>query len=184
MEIKGSILTSRLEYLKGRFGERSVEAVLASLPNGDQVVLRKSINPAGWYHFQTGQRLDEAIVKVVGQGNAKLFEEMGASSAEQSLSGVQKFYLDPGNPQGFMLRAPLIYHVYYDKGWRDYRATGPTSGVMTTYQAETYSAEDCLTVIGWYKQALRMCGAMDVEIIEDSCRARGGEFCRYLVRWK
>ena len=55
---------------------------------------------------------------------------------------------------------------------------------MTTFQAETYSAEDCLTVIGWYKQALKMCGANDVEIIEDTCRARGGEFCRYLLRWK
>jgi hypothetical protein len=184
MEIKGSILTSRLEYVKQRFGEKSVEAVLNSLPKGDQMALRKPINPAGWYHFQTGQRLDEAIVQVIGRGDAKLFEEMGASSAEQSLSGIQKFYLDPGNPQNFMLRAPLIYHVYYDKGWRDYRATGVTSGVMTTYQAETYSAEDCLTVIGWYKQALRMCGAKDVEMVEDSCRAKGGEFCRYLVSWK
>ncbi|MFY9611071.1 MAG: TIGR02265 family protein [Blastocatellia bacterium] len=184
MEIKGSILTSRIEYVKERFGDRSVEAVLNSLPNGDQALLRNEINPAGWYHFQTGQRLDAAIVQVIGRGNAKLFEEMGASSAEQSLSGIQRFYLDPGNPQGFMLRAPLIYHVYYDKGWRDYWATGPSSGVMTTFQAETYSAEDCLTVIGWYKQALKMCGAQDVEIIEDTCRALGGEFCRYLLRWK
>ena len=56
MEIKGSILTSRIEYVKERFGERSVEAVLNSLPSGDQTVLRKEINPAGWYHFQMGQR--------------------------------------------------------------------------------------------------------------------------------
>jgi len=47
MEIKGSILTSRLEYVKQRFGEKSVEAVLNSLPRGDQMALRKPINPAG-----------------------------------------------------------------------------------------------------------------------------------------
>jgi len=184
MEIKGQIIESRLQFVKDHFGEKAVEDVLSALPSADQSILRKPLNSAGWYHFQTGQRLDEAIVKVIGKGDARLFEEMGAASAQQNLSGIQKFYLDPGNPQGFMLRAPLIYHVYYDKGWRDYKPTSPTSGVMTTYEAETYSTADCMTVMGWYKQALKMCGAKDVQIVEETCRARGGECCRYLVNWR
>jgi len=184
MEIKGSILESRLQFVKDHFGPTAVEDVLAALPASDQMILRKPLNGAGWYHFQTGQRLDDAIVEMIGRGDTRLFEEMGAASALQNLSGIQKFYLDPGNPQGFMLRAPLIYHVYYDKGWRDYKPTGPTTGIMTTYEAETYSAADCMTVIGWYKQALKMCGARDVEIVEDICRAKDGECCRYLVTWR
>jgi len=183
MEIKGSILESRLQFVKERFGVKAVEDVLSALPASDQAILRKPLNSAGWYHFQTGQRLDDAIVQVIGKGDARLFEEMGAASAQQNLTGIQKFYLDPGNPQGFMLRAPLIYHVYYDKGWRDYKATGPTSGEMTTYEAETYSAADCMTVMGWYKQALKMCGARNVDMVEDTCRARGDDCCRYLVNW-
>jgi hypothetical protein len=184
MEIKGSILESRLQFVKDRFGEQAVEAVISALPPSDQATLRKPLNGAGWYHFQTGQKLDDAIVRVIGKGDASLFEEMGAASAQLSLGGTQKFYLDLGNPQGFMLRAPLIYHVYYDKGWRDYKPTGPTTGMMTTYDAETYSAADCMTVMGWYKQALRMCGAKDVDISEETCRARGGDYCRYLVSWR
>ena len=183
MEIKGSILESRLQFVKDRFGEQAVEDVISALPPSDQATLRKPLNGAGWYHFQTGQKLDDAIVQVIGKGDASLFEEIGAASAQLSLSGTQKFYLDLGNPQGFMLRAPLIYHVYYDKGWRDYKPTGPTTGMMTTYDADTYSAADCMTVMGWYKQALRMCGAKDVDIVEETCRARGGDYCRYLVRW-
>jgi hypothetical protein len=184
MEIKGSILESRLQFVKDRFGEQAVEDVISALPPSDQATLRKPLNGAGWYHFQTGQKLDDAIVQVIGKGDASLFEEMGAASAQLSLSGTQKFYLDLGNPQGFMLRAPLIYHVYYDKGWRDYKPTGPSTGMMTTYDAETYSAADCMTVMGWYKQALRMCGAKDVDISEETCRARGGDYCRYLVSWR
>ncbi|MEK6408370.1 MAG: TIGR02265 family protein [Acidobacteriota bacterium] len=183
MEIKGSILESRLHFVRDRFGPKAVEDVLSALPASDQATLRKPLNSAGWYHFQTGQHLDEAIVQVIGRGDTRLFEDMGAASAQQNLSGIQKFYLDPGNPQGFMLRAPLIYHVYYDKGWRDYKPTGPATGVMT-YEAETYSAADCMTVMGWYKQALKMCGAKDVDIVEETCRARGGEYCRYLVSWR
>jgi hypothetical protein len=38
-------------------------------------------------------------------------------------------------------------------------------------------------VIGWYRRALEMCGAEGVSIVEDECRARGGEVCRYRVEW-
>jgi uncharacterized protein (TIGR02265 family) len=183
MEIKGAILESRMQFVRDRFGADALEGVLGALSNSDQGVLRKPINPSGWYNFQICQRLDDAIVQVIGKGDARLFEEMGAASAQQNLNGVQKFYLDPGNPQGFMLRAPLIYNVYYDKGWRDYKATGPTSGIMTTFEAETYSAADCMTVMGWYKQALKMCGARAVEIVEETCRSRGGDCCRYVLSW-
>jgi hypothetical protein len=54
---------------------------------------------------------------------------------------------------------------------------------MTTYDAETFSAPDCLSVIGWYKRALELCGVRGVAIREDECRAKGGAVCRYQIRW-
>jgi hypothetical protein len=183
MKIKGNVLTSRLTYVRQHFGQKGVEKIFLGLPEADRSVLENPINQVQWYDFDLGQRLDAAIVAGLGKGDPRIFEAMGAASAKQSLSTIHKFYLDPGNPQGFLLRAPLIYHVYYDQGWREYKPTSPTSGVMTTFEAETYSTTDCLTVIGWYKQALAMCGAKQVEMVEETCRARGGEFCRYNVRW-
>src|SRR4030095_17227113 len=115
MEIKCAILESRLQFVRERFGADAVERVLTALPAADQGVIRKPLNQSGWYNFQICQHLDDAIVQVIGKGDARLFEEMGAASARQNLGGIQKFYLDPGNPQGFMLRAPLIYNVYYGK---------------------------------------------------------------------
>jgi hypothetical protein len=55
---------------------------------------------------------------------------------------------------------------------------------MTTYEAETFSVPDCLTVAGWYRRALDLCGAQGVSIVEDECRAKGGEVCRYRIAWK
>jgi hypothetical protein len=42
---------------------------------------------------------------------------------------------------------------------------------------------DCLTVVGWYRHALEMCGAKGVTIVEEECRAKGGGVCRYAVSW-
>jgi predicted hydrocarbon binding protein len=55
--------------------------------------------------------------------------------------------------------------------------------VFTTYDAETFSAPDCLTVVGWYRKALEMCGVKGVKIVEEECRAKGGAVCRYRVSW-
>ena len=41
----------------------------------------------------------------------------------------------------------------------------------------------CLTVVGWYREAVRMCGVKDVSVVEEECRASGGAMCRYRVSW-
>jgi len=184
MKIKGNILLSRLAFVRERFGDGALEKVLASLPEEDQSILRELVSNVGWYPFDTGNRLDKAIADCLAGGDMKVFEQIGASSARQNLSTVHKLLLRPGNPHAFMANTPTIYRLYYDKGRRDYEQTGPNSGVMTTYEAETYSTADCATVIGWFKEALTMCGASDVKIDEPVCRATGGEFCRYNISWR
>jgi uncharacterized protein (TIGR02265 family) len=184
MKIKGNILLSRLAFVRQHFGDAALEKVISSLSHGDQVLLRGMIGNVGWYSFDVGRRLDEAIVRELGGGDSKVFEEIGAASARTNLSTVHKLSITRGNPQAFLSQAPVIYSLYYDTGRREYQRTGPNSGVLTTYDAESFSAADCLTVVGWYKEALRMCGARNVEIVEENCRALGGEFCRYNVRWE
>jgi hypothetical protein len=184
MKIKGNILAARMAYIKEHFGQNGLEGVIQTLPTEDQALLRGFITNVGWYPFETGHRLDQAIVHVLGKGDLKIFEEIGADSARKNLTTVHTLFLDKGNPQGFMSRADVIYKSYYDQGRREYVQTSPTSGMMTTYDAETFSRFDCMTVIGWYKEALAMCGAKDVVMVEETCRATGGPFCRYNVKWR
>ncbi len=91
--------------------------------------------------------------------------------------------VEPGNPQAFMKKANIIYQFYYGVGHRTYEESGFTSGVMVTHDADTFSAVDCATVIGWYKEALAMCGAKNAKVAETECRAKGGSVCRYEVSW-
>lgn len=59
--------------------------------------------------------------------------------------------------------------------------TGDKEGALITYDAETFSAPDCLTVVARYRKALEMCGCTGMRVVEDECRAQGGEVCRYRV---
>jgi uncharacterized protein (TIGR02265 family) len=181
-QIKGAVLKSRLAFIEQHFGQDGVRRVLQSLAPDDERSLRLLFT-SNWYPFELGKRLDEAIVRVLGGGRREFFERLGAASAERNLRSVHSSYLTPGNPQAFLANTPAIYAAYYETGRREYELTGEKSGVLTTYGAETFSAPDCLTVVGWYKKALEMCGATGVSVVEEECRAKGGLVCRYRVSW-
>jgi uncharacterized protein (TIGR02265 family) len=182
-KVKGSVLKSRLAYVEKEFGPEGLGRVMSSLDDEDQKALRGMI-PVAWLDFEIGKRLDDAIVRVLGGGRSEVFERLGAASADANLTTVHAAFLAPGNPQAFLAKAPQIYRMYYQTGRREYEQTGEDEGVLTTFEAETYSKADCLTVIGWYKRALELCGAKNPRIVEERCRARGDEVCRYRVSWQ
>jgi hypothetical protein len=122
-------------------------------------------------------------VRVLGRGRPEFFERLGEASAESNLSTVHASYLTRGDAHGFLAKSPSIYSLYYETGRREYEATGPREAVLTTHDAETFSAPDCLTVVGWYRKALEMCEVKGVRVVEEECRAKGGAVCRYRVSW-
>ena len=182
-KVKGSVLKSRLAFVEKQFGPEGLDKVLSSLDEADQKELHGMV-PVAWLDFEIGKRLDDAIVRVLGGGRPEVFERLGAASADANLTTVHAAFLAPGNPQAFLAKAPQIYRMYYQTGHREYEQIGDNEGILTTHEAETFSKADCLTVIGWYKRALELCGAKNPRVIEDKCRARGDEVCRYRVSWQ
>ena len=176
-------MKARMAFVEKHFGRGAWDRVLAVLPVDDVRGIQGVLTPASWFPFEIAERLDKAIVEVLGGGKPEIFEQIGAQSARENLEGIHRPFLQPGNPKKFLERAGMVYAFYYDTGRREYQSVGPQEGVLTTHDAETFSAGDCLTVIGWYKEALRMCGADHVEMRETECRARGDAVCRYRIRW-
>ena len=184
ISVKGSVLRSRLVLVDELAPGDGRKRVLARLDRGDREVL-ESLLVSSWYPFELGRRLDEAIVDELGGGKNEFFEKLGEASAEKNLGpgGVHRGFLVPGDPQAFLAKTPLIYSYYYDQGRREYEKTGDEEAVLTTRDAETFSAPDCLTVVGWYRRALEMCGAGAARVVEEECRAKGGSVCRYRLSW-
>jgi uncharacterized protein (TIGR02265 family) len=181
-QIKGSVVKSRLSFVEDHAGKDGVQQVLAALPETDRKTLA-SVITVKWYPLDLGTRLDDAIVRVLGGGKPEFFERLGAASAEKNLTTVHKAFVTAGDPQAFLARTPAIYSMYYEKGRREYEKTGDKSGVLTTHDAEVFSAPDCLTIVGWHRRALEMCGASSVRIVESECRSRGAPVCRYELSW-
>ena len=180
--VKGSIVRSRLDVLRSR---GVFDQVMALLPESDRAVWTGIVLAVSWYSFEMSQRLDVATAKVLGGGDTrKAYLEMGRASAEANLASVHKAYVRAGQPHHLLSCAPQIYKQYYDKGHRTYEQVSPTSGVLRTFEAENVTANDCLTVVGWYERAIELCGGTAVRVRETLCKARGDAHCEYVCTWR
>lgn len=183
IRVKGAAILARRTFVKQEYGDSAWSEILAALPEEDREELEGTILASTWHPFELNNRLDSVIVKTLGEGSKEIFEKIGRASAQQNLTGPHKAFAARRDPAWFLSATDRIYGFYYDSGHRTYESTGPNSGVITTFEADTFSETDCLTVIGWYKEALQMCGATSVEMVEEACRARGDDVCRYRIRW-
>lgn len=182
-QIKGAVLKTRMGFIEEHSGKEGVERVLASLSPEDRKALAMILT-VQWYPFELGKRLDDAIVKVLGNGRAEFFERLGEASADRNLGSIHKGFLTQGDAHGFLEKAPTIYRLYYETGRREYKRVSDKEGVITTYDAETFSAPDCLTIVAWHRRALELCGVKGPKVVEEECRAKGGSVCRYRVTWQ
>lgn len=180
--IRGSVVLSRLAFVRQAKGEEAVKRVLAALPLEDRKHFAGTVLPNVWYPFEAGEHLDAAIAAELGGGD-EIFKQMGARSAEFNLGDTQKLFVQGRDPQGLLRSASAIYRLYYDTGARTYHASGARKAVLRTLQSKTFSTYDCLTVVGWHEKAIEMCGGRNPRVTHTKCRARGDDFCEYICEW-
>jgi uncharacterized protein (TIGR02265 family) len=182
--IKGHVLQARLKFVRETAGEQTLQQILARLPAEDRTILSGMVLPIGWYPLELNLRLDAAIAQVLSpHDKSQVFLDMGRASAEQNLHGAHRPYVREGDPHFLLSAAPRIYATYYAVGRRTYERAGDREAILRTYDAEVVSATDCLTVVGWHRRAIELCGGQDVRVVETQCRAHGASHCEYRCAW-
>ena len=183
--VKGTLLISRMNYLRGR-GPEELERVLRRLSSDDQHVVRGMLLPSSWYSSDLLLRLESTAAAILARGDRKqLFLDMGRFTADANLGpkGVQRPYLKEGDPHALIRNVPRMYSAQHTVGARTSEQTGPRSGVVRTIAGDDPNADDCLTTLGWLKRALELSGARIVSVEETRCRARGAPECEYVCSW-
>jgi len=182
-DIKGAVLQSRLALVRSRLGDAGIARVLARLSPGDRRRLTDAVMPMAWYPFALNEVLDHAIATEMGQG-AQSLRMLGAQSAQDNLGESHKIYVKSHDPHGLLKSTAQIYKLYYRTGYRTYEWVSPTHAILRTFESKSFSASDCLTVVGWHEKAIDMCGGRDARVQETACRAKGGGRCEYLCEWR
>ncbi len=181
--IKGSVLCSRLAFLRERRDGATLDRVLARVPPDRRVLLTRTILPSAWYPFDVCAALDQAIAEELGNPERTL-KQLGEISATHNLGASHRVFVRDRDPHGLLRETAAIYALYYDTGLRTYTRVSDHGAILRTLDSVSFSRADCLTVVGWHEKAIAMCGGVEPRVTEHLCRARGDALCEYSCEWK
>jgi hypothetical protein len=185
MRVKGTMLRTRLDFLRERYGPEAPPAVLGALDAEERRLVQSAL-PGSWLPFSLVNHIDDEIVRRYGDGNAELCRDMGAFSAHRTLATVYRMFVEQagGEPLRLMEGMSALHSTFYD--WGSMRAT--RSGerrcrVESDYKGGATRA-NCLAAVGFYGEALRQLAVRGAQVRELGCQALGAPVCLYEVSWE
>lgn len=185
MRVKGTLVRTRLEFLRERFGPEAPPAVIRALGAPEQRAVQSAL-PASWIPFALLNSLDGEIVARFGHGSQELCRDVGAFTAHRTLASVYRTFVEQagGDPHRLVEGLASLHSTSYD--WGRVRATrlDDSRGQVEVDYAGGASRTNCLASVGFYGEALRQLALKDAKVLERSCQAAGGAVCLYEVAWQ
>ncbi len=203
--VKGSIVQSRLDFVRERLGPTGPEKLLGALPaedrerierdasagawylgyavnkDGERIRRIESDVPVGdWYPFGLLVRIDRAIAELCGGEQA--LEDVGARSADFHIGTLYRKLARMSAPQDFFRNTSLVHQLYHDSGSMQYEAAGDRGCRLRVFGPDVDPIY-CRSAIGYFRRAATLCGGEGARVEEVRCRNRGDDSCEYRVSW-
>jgi hypothetical protein len=183
MEIKGTAVKSIPDYIRKNHPER-YQDWLNALPETSQKLFRDGIMPSNWYPLQEAavvptEVLGKLLFNSAGQGAW----QCGRFSAENSLTGIYKFFIKAASPFFIVDKAGKIFTTYYQPSAMEVVEKGADYVVLHITRFDEPS--ECIEhrVAGWVEKAMEIHGFTSVVVDITSSLARGDKFTAFHVSW-
>jgi hypothetical protein len=182
--VKGSALASRLLWVRLNQGESGIQRLGAATSPALAEVVTGGAVMARWYDFDLFVGLNLAIDRVFGKGDLALIKQLGRHGADANLRTIYRLFYKVGTVKWIMARAARLWGMHYDAG-RLLVTQAPGKEVELRIDGfPTPHRAHCLSVQGWAERSVELSGGRDVALDELSCRAAGGDQCRFRILWR
>ncbi len=185
VQVKGTAISGRRQYLLRYHGEDKLRAVLAQLKDREAAKrLETGVLKSAWYPFDLFIDFTQSIDRVVGTGDGKLYRAMAAQTAEDDLSTVYKVFFKFLQPMYIFGKAAQLWSAYYTSGKLQTTQLGPGTIEIEIANFETPHWVHCESVLGWAHRSIELTGVKNVHVEHVECRAKGAAHCRMRLFWK
>lgn len=185
VNVKGTAISGRRQYVLRHHGEEKLKAVLAQLKDQEAAKrLQSGVLKSAWYPYELFIDLTETIDRVVGRGDGKLYRAMAAQTAEDDLSTVYKVFFKFLQPMFIFGKAASLWSSYYTSGKLLATQKSPGDIELEILDFETPRWPHCESVLGWAQRSIELTGVKNVAAEHLECRGRGARRCRMHFTWK
>lgn len=186
-QVRGSVITARLKWVRDRFGEPGVRHLKSNLRESSRARIDARVQPHEWVPFALYLDVTHEIDRLWGRGDLGLVRELGRATADLSLPTILKMFLRFGAPSYTVRQGAKLWRQYYDSGTPEVREVSDAGGdgcSLTLPDFETPEAAHCASILGWMERSVELSGAKVRWARETACRLRGDRACVFELRWE
>ena len=183
MQVKAQGLLNAAKWLEEEYGRDALGTVVraCSDPVRDRYTSAIAIN---WHPVEEFIEFVETADKMLGRGNGRVAEEIGAAGARANMKGTLvriAFYL--AQPEFFFRRVAGLWRQFNDEGQMLVHSLDDHSGVIEVSGLKHPHVIFCAVLTGWTRQIASGLGIKNPAVRHSECRARKDARCMWEGRW-
>jgi hypothetical protein len=184
MEIKGSAVKSIPDFIKKTHPEK-YHAWIEALPESSQRIFKESIMPSNWYPMHEAAEVPTEILgKLLYENAGQGAWQCGRYSAENSLTGIYKFFIKAASPFFIVDKAGKIFSTFNQPSSMEVVEKGPDYVVLHITRFDEPSDLIEHRVAGWIEKAMEIHGFGYVLVEITKSLTRGDELTEFHVSWR
>lgn len=181
MRIKGTSLSSFLDYLQVEYGATRAKEFIASLEPGLRKRCDGIILASAFYPVEELETLSLRAREHFG-ADASLFERSGAHNAQVGLTGVHQSLLVRKTPLDFLKAAERAWGQFVDAGTGSADLVGDGKA-RVKIEGWPKSEVLCARQTGFLTRSLELAGAVAPSVTKVHCTRSGHGWCEWSLSW-
>jgi predicted hydrocarbon binding protein len=136
-----------------------------------------------WCPFATLMRLDRAIAETVGQGDERVYVELGRASALHRTELLGE-HVTLVNVHAYLSRLAEEHRRFHTFGRAEYKRLGFRRGQIAYSEYPELDPVYCLSGLGYLTAAIEQLSGAPARVEEVTCQCKGHRECCFDLRWE
>ena len=183
VEVKGSVIVDTIDAIKGKFGDEVYNRILNNLNENDRKIFGNLVLDLGWYNLDGFVRLLEQDVSVTLNGDEKLLIARSEALFEKQLKGIYRFFIKLGSAEFVIKNLSLVHKTYFRGVSIDVKMESSNRAAVRYTGFEKQHRIIGFSIIGFFKKALEMSGAKDVNPHYTTPIEENKGYCDLVITW-
>jgi hypothetical protein len=183
IEVKGSIIVETIDAIKQKFGDEVYNKILNNLDENDKKIFGKIVLEVGWYNLDSFAKLLEQDVLVTLNGDEKELIVRSEGVFERQLKGIYRFFIKLGSAEFVIKNLSLVHKTYFRGVSIDVKMESPNKALVRYTGFEKQHRIIGFSIIGFFKKALEMSGARDVNPYYTTPIEENKGYCDLAITW-
>jgi hypothetical protein len=184
LQVRGSALWARKEWVRHLYGEEGLEKLLAHLSPAGRNLIHAEIDRTQWYNFPLFLDWCIAVDRAFGAGDCKLNAEMARWSAHKNTPSLYSVFIRLGSVDWLLNRSTKLWKEHFNAGTLEvvHEKNATIAEARLTDWPSPHLAHS-YSVLGFAVGVIELSGAKNVRGELVSCRSLGGDETLLRVRW-